>query len=129
MEKKRILFVDDDPSMRLLLEHFLQNNYDVITLQNGKEALLWLNSNKGKLPDLIIADILMPGMHGFDFLEHLKASAYLASIPIIMLSSLDKSIDKIKCFKLGAEDYLIKPFNPEELLFRIEKIIHQKSAA
>ena len=129
MEKKRILFVDDDPSMRLLLEHFLQKNYDVITLQNGKEALLWLNSNKGKLPDLIIADILMPGMHGFDFLEHLKASAYLSSIPIIMLSSLDKSIDKIKCFKLGAEDYLIKPFNPEELLFRIEKIIHQKSAA
>lgn len=81
----------------------------------------WLQA--GNVPDLIVSDLEMPKMDGFELITQLKESGYFADIPIMILSSRDSSEDRVKCLKLGAEDYLMKPFNPEELLIRIEKTL------
>lgn len=110
--KKRILVVDDEVTICLLLENFLSLHYDVITISNGEEALLWLENN---LPDLIISDIQMSNMNGFEFLAKVRQRGFTKHTPFIMLSARAESKERIKCYQLGAQDYLTKPFNPEEL--------------
>jgi DNA-binding response OmpR family regulator len=110
--KKKILVVDDETSICLLLENFLSLDYDVITISNGEEALVWL---EGNLPDLIISDIQMINMDGFEFLTKVRKRGFTKHTPFVMLSARAESKERIKCYQLGAQDYLIKPFNPEEL--------------
>jgi DNA-binding response OmpR family regulator len=110
--KKKILIVDDERSICLLLENFLSQDYDVMTIENGQEALEWLESN---LPDLIISDIQMNNMDGYQFLTKVRQRGFTKHTPIIMLSAKSESKERIKCYQLGAQDYLTKPFNPEEL--------------
>jgi len=110
--KKKILVIDDELSMTTLLEFFLSNNYEVTPVNSGEEALNWLESN---LPDLIISDIQMPKLDGFEFLTQLRMRGYTKHTPVIMLSGKSESKERVKCYKLGAQDYLTKPFNPEEL--------------
>mgnify|MGYP003440350290 FL=1 len=117
---KKILIVDDEISILKLLRHYLSEFYDVKVFSDGSEAFLWMQ--EGSLPDLIVADIQMPTVDGLEFLKQLKMSEFYKSIPVIMLSSLDSSEDRINYLKHGARDYLIKPFNPEELYIRIKKI-------
>jgi len=121
--KKKILIAEDSVSIALLLEHLLSQKYDVIVATNGEEALSWLD--QGNRPDTIIADIIMPKVDGWMLLQNIKASAYLRSIPIMMLSGLEKSAERIKCFELGADEYMIKPFNPQELIIRIDNLINR----
>ena len=109
--------------IRMLLENFLGNNYDVVTKENGMEALKWIQS--GNVPDFIIVDVVMPEVDGYDFVSNIRTSGYFKRIPIIMLSGLENSNERIKCLKLGADDYMIKPFNPEELSVRIENIFNR----
>lgn len=118
---KKILVVDDKTSISNLIVQFLKKDFDVETREDGLEALAWLQ--EGNIPDLILTDLQMPNLDGMGLITHVKASGYFADIPIIVLSSLDSSNDRIKCLKLGAEDYMVKPFNPEELLIRIERIL------
>jgi DNA-binding response OmpR family regulator len=110
--KKKILVVDDEISICLLLENFLSLHYDVITINTGEEALGWL---EGNLPDLIISDIQMDGMDGYGFLTKVRERGFTRRTPFIMLSAREESKERIKCYQLGAQDYLIKPFNPQEL--------------
>ncbi len=110
--KKRILVVDDEKSICLLLNNFLGEDYDVITISNGEDALAWL---EGNLPDLIISDIQMGNMDGCEFLRRVRQRGFTKHTPIIMLSARAESKERIKCYRLGAQDYLTKPFNPEEL--------------
>jgi DNA-binding response OmpR family regulator len=110
--KKKILVVDDEISICRLLENFLSQEYEVITIKDGDEALEWL---EGNLPDLIISDIQMEKMNGFDFLEQVRQRGFTKHTPVVMLSAKSESKERIKCYKLGAQDYLTKPFNPEEL--------------
>jgi DNA-binding response OmpR family regulator len=110
--KKKILVVDDETSICLLLENFLSLDYDVITISNGEEALMWL---EGNLPDLIISDIQMTNMDGFEFLTKVRKRGFTKHTPFVMLSARAESKERIKCYQLGAQDYLTKPFNPEEL--------------
>jgi len=116
--KKKILVVDDEVTTCVLLEHFLSPQYEVFTTNSGIEALTWLESN---LPDLIISDIQMPKMDGFDLLQDIRLKGYTKHTPIIMLSGRTESKERIKCYKLGAQDYLTKPFNPEELEELVKK--------
>lgn len=118
---KKILLVDDDPVMLLLLSSILKKDYQVITQKNGAEALLWLKD--GNMPDLIVCDIEMPEISGKEVLEYVKESAFYKETPMIMLSAKKKSTDRIDFLKKGADDYLIKPFNPEELEIRILKLL------
>ena len=118
---KKLLIVDDKPSISRLIVQFLSKSFDVTTKEDGLEALSWLQS--GNIPDLIITDLQMPNLDGFELIKRVKESGFFSGIPVIVLSSKDSSSDRIACLKLGAEDYLIKPFNPEELQIRIERIL------
>lgn len=116
--KKKILVVDDEISICLLLENFLSQDYDVVSLNNGFDALEWL---EGNLPDLIISDIQMPKMDGYEFLTNVRKRGFTKHTPVLMLSARAESKERIKCYKLGAQDYLTKPFNPEELEELVKK--------
>ena len=117
--KHKILVIDDEQTIRLLLENFLVKNYDVVVKKDGMDALEWL---EGNLPDLIICDIQMPNMNGYTFLEKLRQRGFTKHTPVVMLSgSSERSEDRVKCYQLGAQDYLIKPFSPVELSELIKK--------
>ena len=117
----KILTVDDKKSLSELVAQFLGQSYSVTTVENGLEALTWLQ--EGNIPDLIITDLEMPQMDGFELIKRLKQTGLFADIPIIVLSCRDSSKDRIECLRLGADDYMVKPFNPEELLIRTEKLL------
>ncbi|MBS1510970.1 MAG: response regulator [Bacteroidetes bacterium] len=119
--KKKILVVDDEINICLLLENFLSQDYDVITINNGNDALDWL---EGNLPDLIISDIQMSKMDGYGFLSHVRKRGYTRHTPFIMLSARAESKERIKCYQLGAQDYLTKPFNPQELEEVVKKNLY-----
>ncbi|MDC6365635.1 MULTISPECIES: response regulator transcription factor [Flavobacteriaceae] len=116
-----ILVIDDKKSLSELVAQFLGQSYSVSTAENGLKAMAWMQS--GNLPDLIITDLEMPEMDGFEFIEKTKQSGVFSEVPIIVLSCRESSGDRIRCLKLGADDYLVKPFNPEELLIRVEKLL------
>lgn len=120
---KKILLVDDRSSISKLIVQFLSKTFEVESKEDGLQALSWLQ--EGNIPDLILTDLQMPNLDGFELINHVKTSGYFKDIPIIVLSSLDSSNDRIKCLKMGAEDYLVKPFNPEELMIRIERILNR----
>ncbi|MFZ4520412.1 MAG: response regulator [Bacteroidales bacterium] len=111
--KNTILVIDDEPTIRMILDRFLvSKNYEVVAKSDGNEALEWL---EGNLPDLVICDIQMPNKDGYEFLEMFRQRGYTKHTPVIMLSSVENSKERVKCYRLGAQDYLCKPFNPEEL--------------
>lgn len=118
---KKILVVDDKPAISRLIVQFLKNTYEVETKEDGFEAMTWLQ--EGNFPDLILTDLEMPNMNGMELISRVKESGYFSDIPMVVLSSKDSSSDRINCLRMGAEDYLMKPFNPEELLIRIERIL------
>jgi len=121
--KKKILIVDDKAEFRRLTKTILSNNYQVESAENGVEALSLLQN--GYMPDLIVSDLIMPVLGGKDLVDQLKASGAFKHIPVIILSSIDKTDEKIKLIKMGADDYLEKPYNPSELLVRIEKLLKE----
>jgi len=116
--KKKIMVVDDEISICLLLESFLSKDYDVVTFQDGQAALIWLEEN---LPDLIISDIQMPNVDGYEFLIKVRERGFTKHTPVVMLSAKSESKERIKCYQLGGQDYLTKPFNPEELEELVKK--------
>ena len=115
--------IDDDPSIRLLLNQILKDNYKIQMKKNGYDALLYLQ--EGNIPDMIISDLSMPKMNGTDFLENIRTSNFFNNIPVIVLSAKENSKERIECLKKGADDYMLKPFNPEELQLRISNIFRR----
>ena len=120
---KKILIIDDKPSISKIIVQILSKTYEVSTQEDGLQALTWLHA--GNIPDLIITDLQMPNMDGIELIKRVKESGFFRDVPVVVLSSKDSSADRIKCLKMGAEDYLVKPFNPEELLIRIERILQR----
>lgn len=119
--KKKILVVDDELTMTTMLEFFLSSKYDVKAVNSAKDAEDWLENN---LPDLIISDIQMDEMDGFTLLKNIRLRGFTKHTPIIMLSGKSESKERIKSYQLGAQDYLTKPFNPEELDEVVKKNLH-----
>ena len=117
---KKILAVDDDQSIRMLLEHLLKENYQVESKEDGHDALLYMQ--EGNIPDMIISDLTMPKMNGMEFIDNVRSSNFFHDIPLIVLSAKENSKERIECLRRGADDYLVKPFNPEELKLRISNI-------
>ncbi len=122
---KKILAIDDDPSIRLIIKTTLRDKYDVEIQHDGQDAYYWL-TKKRQLPDLIICDIEMPNMNGYDFLKNIRNSGFFGDIPVIMLSGVEESQERIRCFQLKAQDFLTKPFNPHELIALIDKNLNPK---
>ena len=119
--KTKVLLVDDRGEFRKLVQIFLSTQYEVETAENGFHAMLMLQN--GYKPDIIVSDLMMPEVDGKTFVGQLKASGVFKHIPIIILSSIDKSSERIELFKSGISDYLVKPFNPEELNLRIANLL------
>jgi diguanylate cyclase (GGDEF)-like protein/PAS domain S-box-containing protein len=116
--KGRILVVDDTPAnLRLLMDMLGEHGYLVHPASGGEPALRFVQSN---LPDLILLDIMMPGMDGFQVCERLKANMQTRDVPVIFLSAADQVLDKVRAFASGGVDYIVKPFQVEEVLARIE---------
>lgn len=123
-KREEVLVIDDQPIMLKLLEQILKDRYEVVALENGREALEWMYS--GNIPDLVVADLNMPEIDGFEYIQRIRESGFFYDVPLIVLSGEESSTERIKCLKLGANDYLIKPFNPEELRLRIDNLIRLK---
>ncbi|MCF8253228.1 MAG: response regulator transcription factor [Bacteroidia bacterium] len=121
--KKTLLALDDEMSILKILDFYFNKTYNVVAKQNGKDALEWMQ--QGVIPDVIIADVNMPEINGLEFIRQIRSSGFFKDVPLIMLSGNEGSSDKIKCLKAGADDYLIKPFNPEELEARIDNIFRR----
>lgn len=124
-DQTRILIIDDNEMNRDVAEGLIDAlGYTAILAQNGKEALELISS--GPLPDLILLDILMPKMNGYEVLLFLKKDKLLRSIPVIMISVVDEMESVVKCIEAGAEDYLTKPFNAILLKARINACLEKK---
>jgi two-component system KDP operon response regulator KdpE len=113
----RVLVVDDEPRILNFLSSKLRvSGYEVLTASNGAEALEQVQAQE---PDLVVLDVLMPRMDGFETLKELRA---FSPVPVIILSAKGTNADKVKGLHLGADDYLAKPFSPDELVARIEAV-------
>jgi len=122
----KILVIDDEPSICMLLDNFLAKTYEVICKYDGLEALRWL---EGNLPDLIICDIQMPNMDGYIFLEKLRQRGFTKHTPVIMLSGKESSKERVRCYQLGAQDFLAKPFTSEQLLGMVTDLLNSPEPA
>jgi DNA-binding response OmpR family regulator len=117
MKQFRILIVDDEPRIINFLSSKLRAlSYEVLTASNGVEALEQIQAEE---PDLVVLDVMMPKMDGFETLKDLRS---FSSVPVIILSAKGANADKVKGLSLGADDYLAKPFSPDELVARIEAV-------
>ena len=117
----KILIIEDDAYMQLILSEFLNNLYKIETCNNVVDAINYLQS--GNMPDLIISDLNTPNISGLELIGQLKSSSFFKSIPIIIISGDDSSDKRIKCLNSGADDYIVKPFNPAELEARVRVIL------
>ena len=124
--KPRILVVDDEPEAVELVEFNLkQAGYAVNTAADGAEAL---RKARAQTPDLIVLDVMLPEMDGFEICKTLRLDAATARVPIIMLTAKAAEIDRVLGLELGADDYITKPFSPRELLLRVKKILARSGA-
>lgn len=120
-EKPKVLLVEDNRDMRSYIKSLLADRYSITEAANGVHAFEKLES---LTPDLIISDVMMPEMDGFTFLEKLRAGDQESTIPVIMLTARAEENDRLKALTIGVDDYLTKPFVSEELLVRVQNIIH-----
>lgn len=114
----RILLVDDDPTnLRVLFETLRGKGYKLLTAKSGADALKII---RGSRPELVLLDIMMPGMDGYEVCEQVRADPEIKDVPILLLSALDDSDSKVRGFEAGAVDYVSKPFHPGEVIARVK---------
>lgn len=120
MSRSQVLVVDDEWNMRNLLRVYLtKGDYDVIEAKDGHDALLTIQHQTF---DLIILDIMMPGMDGWEVCAHIRQTM---QTPILMLTARTETKDKVQGLTMGADDYLVKPFEPEELMARVKALLRR----
>ena len=122
----KVLIVQDEQKLAELLRDYLQQaGFDPSCLANGGEVVPWVRE---RMPDLILLDLMLPGIMGTEICKMLKNSEKTAHIPIIMLTAKGEEIDRVVGFEIGADDYVIKPFSTRELLLRIKALLRRVSA-
>ncbi len=122
-EHHHLLLVDDDPNLILLVKDYLEyQGYQVTTARNGREALKLLET---MVPDMIICDIMMPEMDGYAFVEKVRQDDRISWIPVMFLSAKGQSHNRVKGLDTGADLYMAKPFEPEELVAQIRSSLRQ----
>ena len=125
MEKSTILVVEDEADILQLVDHNLKlADFHVLTAQDGYEAL---SLAKKHLPQLVILDLMLPGLDGFEVCKELKRSPTTKNIPVLMLTARGEEVDRIVGLELGADDYVVKPFSPRELVLRVRAILRRFS--
>ena len=125
MRNQLVLVVDDEsPIVRLLRATLLSAGYAVIAADRGTTALDLLNAER---PDLVVLDVIMPDMDGFEVLRRIRTESQAPKVPVIMLTARTRDIDKLQGFQSGADDYVTKPFNPDELVARISAVLRRST--
>ncbi|MBX9929738.1 MAG: response regulator transcription factor [Gemmatimonadaceae bacterium] len=123
----RVLVVDDEPDIvALVAYHLAKEGYRVATASDGHEAL---QIARREPPSLVVLDLMLPGMSGFEVLQQLRAGEATRSVAVLMLTARKEEQDRIEGLSLGADDYLTKPFSPQELVLRVGAILRRVSAA
>ena len=126
MAKENILIVDDEEDVLELVRYNLDNNgYGTETATTGEEAL---TKSRAKLPDLVILDLMLPGIDGLEVCRKLKSDTKTQHIPVIMLTAKGEEADIVTGLELGADDYVTKPFSPKILVARVRRILHRTIA-
>jgi DNA-binding response OmpR family regulator len=119
----KILIIEDDNYMQLIMKRFLGKAYEIEICPSALEALTFLQN--GNIPDLVISDLNTPNLSGLDFVQQISSSDFFKSIPVIIVSGEDSSEVRIRCLNRGADDFIVKPFNPAELEARIRAILRR----
>ncbi|MCL2295329.1 MAG: response regulator [Spirochaetes bacterium] len=122
-DAKKILLADDDDLNLLFAKNILKNKYEVITAKSGQEALDYLL--KGFVPHIILLDVIMPDMDGWETYRKIRGISLLQDVPIAFLTHLQEKEDMKKAYKMGAADYIMKPYEKNDLLERIENTINK----
>jgi DNA-binding response OmpR family regulator len=121
------LLIDDDARLGALLAEYLgKHEIDVATAGDGPRGLVALRKSR---PDVVLLDLMLPGMDGLDVCRKIRATAEWSGLPVIMLTAKGEDVDKVVGLEVGADDYLAKPFNPRELLARIRAVLRRASPA
>ncbi|GAU77386.1 response regulator transcription factor [Fusibacter sp. 3D3] len=117
---KKVFIVDDEENIRELISLYLtKEGYSVETYGSGEACLEAFKSN---IPDLVLLDIMMPGIDGYDTLKEIRK---LGTVPVIMITAKEETFDKVLGLELGADDYIVKPFDPKELTARVKAVIRR----
>jgi DNA-binding response OmpR family regulator len=121
MTKQKILIVEDDKNISKLIRYNLEkSDYDCTVTRNGEDAVDILQKQRF---DIMILDLMLPGIDGFEVCRRVRGSSATKSMPVIMLTAKAEEVDKIVGLELGADDYIVKPFSPRELVLRIKAIL------
>jgi DNA-binding response OmpR family regulator len=121
--KKRVLIVDDDSDLLALVGfHVVRSGFEVIFAENGDQALEIAARER---PDMVLLDIMLPGINGMEVCAKLRKNNRTSDIPVIMLSALARSEQKINALDTGADDYITKPFSPRELMARVKRVLER----
>ncbi len=121
MKRGKVLVVDDEINITQILEFSIgAEGYEVISASNGEEAI---EKARSEQPDLIILDIMMPRIDGYEACRILKANPVTKNIPVLLLTAKGRDIDKRLGYEVGATDYIVKPFSPNKLIDRIHKLL------
>lgn len=118
--RKKILIVEDDPDIRVMMGYILKEDYDLVLCEDGRCGIAKAQEEK---PDLILLDIYMPGISGFEVCKTVRSNPEISSTPIIILTAGALKEEVTEGYALGADDYIFKPFDPEDLVERIEKLL------
>lgn len=126
-ENQKLLLVDDEPGLREAVSAYLEDEgFEVEVASNANQAWEWLQSNR---PDLIISDVMMPQVNGYEFLKQLRDDPRFRSIPVVFLTARGMTSDRIQGYKAGCDAYLPKPFDPEELVAIVNNLLERRSVS
>ncbi len=120
IRKKKILIVEDDPDIRIMMEFILRDDYDLVLCGDGRSGI---DKAVEERPDLILLDIYMPGISGLEVCKAVRDNSEISSTPVILLTAGALKEEVSEGYAIGADDYIFKPFEPEELIERIEKLL------
>ncbi len=121
----KVLVVDDEPNIVLSLEFLMeQAGFEVVTAEDGEQALARVSDSQ---PDLLLLDISLPGISGFDVLERLRSEEATSGLAIIMLTAHGRDVEREKGMALGADDYITKPFSTQALVEKVKKLLMKES--
>ncbi|MEI6584906.1 MAG: response regulator transcription factor [Sediminibacterium sp.] len=119
----KIVIVEDDKFMQSILQKYFANSFSVEVFSDGLHVLSYLQ--EGNIPDLIVTDLNTPNLGGLALIKQVKASDFFSSIPIVVLSGEESSEMIVTCLDAGADDFVVKPFNPKELEARIKVVLRR----
>lgn len=125
MARQRVLVVDDEEDILQLVEYNLEKNgFDVTCVESGEEALRSARANQ---PDVMVLDLMLPGLDGLEVCRSIKGEARTRDIPVLMLTAKGEEADVVKGLEMGADDYVTKPFSPKVLVARINALLRRKA--